>query len=176
MMAALAADSRRTDALASYTRFAERLKAELDVTPSHETTELARKLREDRQEEPMPDSFAPKSSESTKAHALIAPFNDLGGGDLASFFANEMPSEISFRTRAINLTTLLPAGPVSAQDSQTVLDEARRHRAESIISGSARQIGSKIRIAANLTSIKESAVVWNDTLIVDESDAFEAIG
>lgn len=177
LMEALAADGRRADALNSYTRFAERVKRELDTTPVAETAALARNLREGRKDNPIDRALSEAAEMSARAHALIAPFDDLGGGDLASFFAAEMPSEISFRTRAINLVTILPGAMApDAADNAHYLEEAVQRGAESIISGSARQIGGKVRVAANILSVEENAVVWNGSMIVDEVDAFEAIG
>ncbi len=178
LMASLSADGRRADALASYTRFADRLKVELDTKPSRATSDLADKIRAGNAPAKPAPAQTPPSDPPTMAHALIAPFADLGGGELASFFASEMSTEVSFRTRAINLVSILPAEPLSApaEDPTRLLDAARERGAISIISGSARQIGHKIRVAASLMSVKENAVVWNDTLIVEEAEAFEAIG
>lgn len=179
LMAAMAADGRRGDALATYGRFAEKLNVDLDTTPSTETVSLARDLRSGHDPSPLSQQFSTTPTAlGVKAHTLITPFEDLGGGDLAGFFAVELPSEINMRNRAINLVSIVTAEHFqNSEDQKTdILAEARARGAQSIISGSARQIGDKVRISASILSVKDNSVMWNSTAIFAENDAFQALG
>lgn len=160
---------RRPEALAYYQVFSDRLKAELDAKPGSETEALAMSLRQDRE---------PAAQQSDHPNALIVPFENLGGGDLADFIASDMADEIAIRVRSLGLVTIdLPAqAAAEIGSSEGLLPHARKIGAQCMITGTARQFGDKVRVSIRLVSVAGGTSGWTHRAIIHSDEVFDRIG
>ncbi len=161
--------NRRPEALAYFQTFSDRLKADLDAEPGSESRALADSLRKDR--EPAPD-------QTDHPNALIVPFENLGGGDLADFIASDMADEIAIRARSLGLVTIdLPAqAAAEISSSEGLLPHARNIGAQCMITGTARQLGDNVRISIRIVSVAGGTSAWTHRAIIHGDEVFDRIG
>lgn len=147
------------------------MKTELGVEPETATQALEAQIRADEGEAPVPMSPARKGGGQ---QMLIAPFEDLGGGDTASFLAKEMPLEIvkRFRSRNFNSANLLVDAAPGA-DLSEMLNLARAAQGIWLVTGTTRQLGERIRIAITGVDIASGDITVTETEVIPEAESFE---
>ncbi|MFC6636961.1 hypothetical protein GV827_21450 [Sulfitobacter sp. JBTF-M27] len=174
-IALLAGLGKRTEALADYTKFTSLLEHELDAAPQSEIVELAERIRAD-------DAPAATAKSTEKAapsdgaggfNILIAPFDDLGGGDTATFLAHDLPGQIVHATSHGLITVNLLPEAKSCDEGKTQMERASEADAVWLLSGSVRQIGSRVRISLTGSDVKTGNVAATDAKLISEDEAFE---
>ena len=173
-MTLLAAEGRRAEALSLFHRFEARLKAELDAQPDAFSRHSFNLLKQDEQEHFTVD--APKDS-VLKGKILVANFEDLGGGEIATFIARELPIQISS-----DLSKLGYLGSVHFEfDHTTEMAEpsgmARKiadEGAGALVTGSARQIGDRVRVSMRGYSATQG-LLFNEITVITADEAFDFI-
>jgi DNA-binding SARP family transcriptional activator/TolB-like protein len=177
VFALLGGTGRRAEALTRYSAFAEALQAELKVEPETATQELIARIRADQGEpdlvrrdaqilaQPSSDAFHP---------ILVAPIEDLGGGDSATFLAKDLPVQIIHDVGKLLFISINALPPMPDSDGGgSPLSQARRMGAVLLITGTTRQIGDKVRISLIAMDVVSGAVAATDNKIIQESESFE---
>lgn len=163
---------RRTEALARYAALGEALKAELDVAPDAETQALAERIRAGEakgatsRSDPVIGNF----------QLLVAPFEDLGGGDTATFLARDLPTQIfhALETDIVLRAESLP-GAQSSMPFSELLRLAREADGIWLLTGTTRQIGSQVRVALTATDVTSGTTATVETLQIAEAEAFDLL-
>ena len=159
---------RRAEAMQHFEQFRSTLRADLDADPATETLALVASLRESPQ---------PAEPDTDHPNALILPFEDLGGGEMATFIGRDMQDEINARLRALGIVVvdLSQGSAVEIGGHDALLAHARKIGAQSIVTGSVRQIGDNVRMTLRILSPDEGTSVWTHRTIINTDDAFERI-
>ncbi len=159
---------RRAEALKEFEAFRMRVRTDLDAEPAVETMALVNALRQ-----PITSS----EPETDHPNALVVPFEDLGGGDMATFIGSDVQDELSahFRSIGIVIVDLSPAAAAEIGGKDAFLAHARKVGAQSLITGSVRQLGASVRLTIRIVAPDQGTSVWTHRTIVHEDDAIERI-
>jgi len=120
-------------------------------------------------------SGAPPGGSTMRAQRIaVLPFDDLDGSDSGGFFANGIHEDILNHLakidglEVISRTTVLQYrdSPKSAQEIGQELD------AGSILEGSVRRQGNRIRVVAQLIDTRSQSHVWSETFDTLDTDIF----
>lgn len=167
LMAVLAASGRRADALRTARAYEERVREELEATPSPAVVALAEQLRRQPQED------AGIANPRTTALAVL-PLAVVGGDpELAGFgegIAEELMQCLGREpgVRVVSRTSVQGTLALGL-DAQTL---GQRLGARAILEGSVRRAGARIRIAVTLVDVLDGCRVWSETLERPLEDGF----
>ena len=169
-MQALSQLNRRTEALMRFEKFASLLRTELEAEPSAKTSALAERLRTETK------PLGRTNVVGASPHIVFVPFEDLGGGETTSFFARDLPEAISNLAALSEWVAIVPAVAVEEKypDGANPLEAARAFGGEMLVTGSVKQIGSKIRVSIQSLDLGTAKTIWSHVEIIDEKNAFEA--
>ena len=159
---------RRAEALQEFEAFHLRVRTDLDAEPASETRSLADSLRE---------TPAPAEPDSDHPNALLVPFEDLGGGDMATFIGRDLQDELSARFRSLGIVIVDPSLGAAAEIGgiDAFLPYARKVGAQWLITGSVRQLGDSVRLTIRIVAPDEGTSVWTHRTIVHGDDAIDRI-
>lgn len=167
----LKADSgRRNDALTTFADFRDRLRRDLDADPEAQTLSLESEIR---------SGTIRQVEENIRKNAftgriLIAPLEDLGGGDIASFLAHEIPTAfVSSAYANVMLDARLLPIPAEENSQSAALEKAKESGGRFVVTGSTRQIGDKVRLAYQTHSTSSGEQIDAHTDIISANEAFE---
>ena len=169
-MRALAGLGQRSDALRYYNDFAERLSNDLTAEPDPETVQLSEHIRHSH----LTPAATPEGLLSDFAGKIvIAPFEDLGGGDLASFLAHELPNSlIEYALKSMFPETAALQVPTGDHSTADLLVTAKAANGVFMTTGSARQIGDKVRVSLQFLTVADGKVLFSQNEISAADDAF----
>jgi len=175
VMSLLATQDRRAEALSRHAAFTERLRRELDAEPSAETERLAEEIRAGEAKVAARVSSEPALTGGFGT-ILVAPIEDLGGGDTASFLAHEIPTEVvSACVRLGFLRARKVSERPSESDPQALVELLRSHHAKVLLSGSTRQLGDNVRISLRTEEGSDRGMIWSHTEVIRTDEAFDFI-
>ena len=169
-MRALAELGQRGDALKQYSDFVEHLSLDLSAEPELETVELSEQIR---QSQPTSNSTSEEIPGYFIGKTVVAPIEDLGGGDLASFLAHELPKalvEFSLKNMVLDIVELQIPG--DSQSTADLIAAAKAAEGVFITAGSTRQIGDKVRIALQALTVGDGKVFFSHNEIIPADEAF----
>ena len=160
----------RNEAISAFAEFRDRLRRELDAEPEPVTMELEAEIRSGtiRQVE---------KSIREKAFAgriLVAPTEDLGGGEIASFLAHEIPTAFvssTFAGAMLDVRLLTISTEENSQDA--AFKKAKEAGGRFIVTGSARQIGDKVRLAYQTHATSSGELINSHSDIISVDEAFD---
>ena len=117
---------------------------------------------------------APHSVEAARSSIAVLPFANIGGNGDDEYFSDGMTEEV------INALAHLPDIRVAARTSSFVFkgqrvdlrSVAEQLRVATILEGSVRRMGSKIRISVQLVSAADGLHLWSDRFDRDMVDVF----
>lgn len=168
----LAALGRRSEALAAYAAFRDVLRAELGAEPEAETQGLEAKVRDGgtngttSRNDPVIGNF----------QLLVAPFEDLGGGDTATFLARDLPNQVF---HALESDIVLRAESLPGVRETMPIPELLRLAREAdgiwLLTGTTRQIGAQVRVALTATDVASGTTATVETVQIAESEAFDLL-
>lgn len=110
-----------------------------------------------RQEE---DGSEQDAFEGFRANILLAPLEDLGGGDLAGFAARECQTEMELKLRTFGAVVSMPPASLvlGSNRDMELLDHARNVGAQCVSTGSVRQLGDQVRVTLRVLSAEKGEV------------------
>ncbi len=173
-MTLLAAEGRRGDALALFQLFEEKMKSELDAEPDTLSRNVFNLLKQNDTESFKVD--APAEPFETNKY-LVADFEDLGGGDIATFIARELPIQIIADLNRAGYADAVQFTPIDIGGAASQADLSSRIRdagAAVLISGSTRQIGDRIRVSFRGHS-QDNDLLFNESTVITADEAFDFI-
>ncbi len=158
----------RAGALRAYERFERRLRDELGVDPDPDTADLARRIRRG------PEAAPPRAPAARGASVAVLPFLALGQAEEADWFADGLAEEL---TAALATSGGLK---VASRTSSFAFKEAaltartigERLGVSSIVEGSVRWSGGRIRITVQLIDVADDAHLWAETYERPAEDLF----
>jgi DNA-binding SARP family transcriptional activator len=171
-MELLAGLGRRTEALARYAALGGALRAELDVAPEEETQALAERIKAG---DPA-GKIARGDPVIGNFQLLVAPFEDLGGGDTATFLARDLPAQVfhALESDIVLRAESLP-GVRGSMPFPDLLQLARQADGIWLLTGTTRQIGTRVRAALTATDVASGTTATVETLQIEEAEAFDLL-
>ena len=171
-MTLLAAEGRRAEALALFQRFSERLKAELDAEPDALTLSSYNILLQTVQSETRIELSGPGGQ---LGNFFVVPFEDLGGGDIATFLARELPLQVISDITPIGfLVARAPFDTKDFTDQVALIKRVTDAGGRGLITGSARQIRDRVRVSVRIIATDQQ-VVFTENEVVSVDEAFDFI-
>ncbi len=173
-MTLLAAEGRRGEALAYYQCFEDRMKAELDAEPDALSRHVYTILKQAKQTDFKVD--APGEA-LDGGMFLVANFEDLGGGEIATFLVRELPVQIAHdlgRIGYLGAAQIKLDDEHEADDPTKLAERMRDAEAGSLVTGSARQIGDRVRVSIRAYSIHRD-ILFNESTVIAVDEAFDFI-
>ena len=161
---------RRADAAMRFATFRDRLRTDLDFEPSAETVGLVEDLRNSGSQIGKP------LIQSDRPYVVVMPFEDLGGGETASFFARSLAADIAARiARTAWLSAMPPVGVQALDgDNSNPLIVARKLDAVMCLTGSARQLGERTRVSLQILDVAKGMPIWSHHEDIRDETAFDA--
>ena len=106
----------------------------------------------------------------SQADVVILPFDDLGGGETASFLAAETPRVLVSRAISSQFTTAVGGDAVRAAglEGASPVEIAKAFGALAVMTGSARQIGGVTRLSLQGLDGFTGTPIWSQVELVEE--------
>jgi len=169
LMLALDAAGDRAGAIQHATEHAHRVRADLELEPDSSVTALADELRVS------PVRHPPASGSDRRSSSVaVLPFLSMGGSPENEYFADGITEDVIAHLskiralRVISRTSVLPF----RHRSQTMKEIAGRLGATTLLDGSVRHAGDRVRIVATLIDPETDQHLWGETYDRQLTDIF----
>jgi TolB-like protein/Flp pilus assembly protein TadD len=171
LMRALDAAGDRTSALHHASEHARRLREDLDIEPNRAVVALAEELRKASTRE-----SAPRSSSADVAVSSVAvlPFQNLGAGSENDYFVDGITEDvIAHLSKIRGLKVISRSSVMPFKDRQHSFKEiAGRLGARTVLDGSVRRAGDRVRIVAKLIDVSTDEHLFAETYDRELTDIF----
>src|SRR5215472_8773938 len=170
LMKAYAGTGEKTLALQHYTRCRDLLRAELGVAPARETEELRQRLLQEEGTGPSPaERVAPRA-----VSIAVLPFLNLSDEPEQEYFSDGLTEDIITDLSRVSALFVAARNNVFTLKGRTfeIGEAARRLNVGSILEGSVRKSGSRIRIAVQLIDAATGGHLWAERYDRDLGDVF----
>jgi len=182
LMRALDAAGDRAGAIQQAADHARRLRADLEMDPDPEVAALAEELRR----APPPRAPEPRGPAKASAHAsartrsvAVLPFASLGGDTEHDYFADGITEDViahlsKIRSlHVISRASVMPLRPGEQSLRERSLREiGRALGAATLLDGSVRHAGDRVRIVASLVDVETERHLWAETYDRQLTDIF----
>ena len=170
LMKAYAGAGEKTLALQHYTRCRDLLRAELGVAPARETEELRQRLLQEEGTGPPPaERVAPRA-----VSIAVLPFLNLSDEPEQEYFSDGLTEDIITDLSRVSALFVAARNNVFTLKGRTfeIGEAARKLNVGSILEGSVRKSGSRIRIAVQLIDAATGGHLWAERYDRDLGDVF----
>jgi Predicted integral membrane protein len=172
LMRALDAAGDRSAAIQHAAEHAHRRRADLELDPEPEVAALAARLRREgpRVRSPLVDPNGDRSASSV----AVLPFLRLSTEDESEYFAEGITEDVIAHLSKIRALKVISRTSVMAfKDRRTSLKEiGRTLGAATILDGTVRRAGDRVRIVANLIDADSERLLWAETYDRQMTDIF----
>ena len=171
LMLALDAAGDRAGARQHALEHANRVRADLDLDPDPEVTELAERLRT----APKRTSIPVAAPQPTVASVAVLPFRNLSADPENDFFADGITEDVIAQLSKIHKLKVISHSSVVRfrRREQTFHEIGGVLGATTVLDGSVRRAGDRVRIAAQLVSLDPERVIWSESFDRMMTDIFE---
>lgn len=162
LMRALDAAGERAAAIQHAAEHARRLRADLELEPEPAVTALAEQLRR-----------APAARPRLPSVAVL-PFLNLGGDSAHEYFADGITEDVIAhlsKIRALKVISRASVMPFKAR-RETPREIGRALGTGTVLDGSVRHAGERVRIVATLVDVEEDRQIWAETYDREVRDIF----
>ena len=171
LMLALDAAGDRAGARQHALEHANRVRADLDLEPDPEVTELAERLRS----APKRVSIPVAASRTTVASVAVLPFRNLSADPENDFFADGITEDVIAQLSKIHTLKVISHSSVVRfrKREQTFHEIGGALGATTVLDGSVRRAGDRVRIVAQLVALEPERLIWSDSFDRMMTDIFE---
>jgi TolB-like protein/Tfp pilus assembly protein PilF len=171
LMLALDAAGDRAGARQHANEHANRVRVDLDLEPDPEVMALAHRLRT----APKRPSLPVAPPRATVASVAVLPFRNLTADPENEFFADGITEDVIAQLSKIHTLKVISHSSVVRfrQRDQTFHEIGDALGATTVLDGSVRRAGDRVRIAAQLVSLDPDHLLWSDTFDREMTDVFE---
>ena len=172
LMRALDAAGDRPAAIQHAAEHAHRRRADLEVDPDPEVAALAAQLR--RESSRPRSSLVDPSGDRSASSVAVLPFLRLSSEDESEYFAEGITEDVIAHLSKIRALKVISRTSVMAfKDRRANLKEiGRTLGAATILDGTVRRAGDRVRIVANLIDADSERVLWAETYDRQMTDIF----
>ncbi|HEX5436788.1 MAG TPA: BTAD domain-containing putative transcriptional regulator, partial [Gemmatimonadaceae bacterium] len=171
LMHALDAAGDRAGAIHHAGEHAHRLRVDLDIEPDPEVTALAERLRS--------APIAPRPASRARRHTpspsvAVLPFLDLSADPQNQYFADGITEDVIAHLSKIRALTVIARTSVMPfkQRQHTLADIGTTLGATTLLDGSIRRVGDRVRIVAKLIDVRADRHLWAETYDRQITDLF----
>lgn len=171
LMRALDAAGDRSAAIQHAAEHARRLRADLDLEPDSEVTALADRLRSAPAKRPVAPTAPPSARSSSIA---VLPFVNLSADPENEYFADGITEDVTAhlsKIRALKVISRTSAMPFKARQ-QTFKEIGAALGATTLLDGTVRRVGDRVRIVATLIDAESNRHLWAETYDRQLTDIF----
>lgn len=169
LMLALDAVGDRAAAIQHATDHARRLRAELELEPDPALAALAEQLRT---AVPVRTAASPATRARARSIAVL-PFLHLGDDREHDYFADGITEEVVAQLSKIRALHVIARGSVmSLQRDRSLREIGRRLGAATLLDGSVRHAGDRVRVVAALIDVESERHLWGETYDRQLTDIF----
>jgi TolB-like protein len=171
LMRALDASGDRVGAINHASEHTRRLREDLDLEPDRSVVALAEQLR---QASTRQLAYRSPGAETTHSSVAVLPFQDLSGVSEHDYFADGITEDVIAHLAKIRgLKVISRSSVMPFKDRQQSLKEiANRLGAATILDGSVRHAGDRVRIVAKLIDVETEEHLWAETYDRQMTDIF----
>src|SRR3954470_4742269 len=171
LMRALYASGDRSGAIHHASEHARRLREDLDIEPDRAVVALAEQLRKVSTQK---SSARSASADVARSSVAVLPFQNLGAGAENEYFVDGITEDvIAHLSKIRGLKVISRTSVMPFRDRQHSLKEiASRLGAETVLDGSVRRAGDRVRIVAKLVDVSTDEHLFAETYDRDLTDIF----
>jgi TolB-like protein/two-component SAPR family response regulator len=170
LMHALDAAGDRAAAIQHASDHAHRLRADLDLDPDEGVVALARQLRRDATREPAPSA----SGRARSPSVAVLPFLTLSASPENEYFADGITEDVIAhlsKIRALKVISRTSVMPFK-QRQHSLKEIGATLGATTLLDGSIRHVGDRVRIVAKLIDVETDQHLWVETYDRQLTDIF----
>jgi adenylate cyclase len=182
LLRALAATGRRGDALSHYRELERRLHSDLGVDPEAATREVFEAVRRGAigPSPPPPSTVDAVSTASAKTRSagkpsiVVRPFANMSGDPQQDYFSRGVTEDIVTELSRFRQISVLARGATVHEPGARLDagDVGREIGAHYVLEGSARRMGDRVRITAQLVDSRSGDHLWAERFDRDQDDIF----
>jgi TolB-like protein/Flp pilus assembly protein TadD len=171
LMLALDAAGDRAGARQHALEHANRVRADLDLEPDPRVVELAERLRS----APQRVSIPVAASRTTVASVAVLPFRNLTVDPENDFFADGITEDVIAQLSKIHTLKVISHSSVMRfrKREQTFHEIGGALGATTVLDGSVRRAGDRVRIVAQLVALDPERLIWSESFDRMMTDIFE---